>query len=92
MFWQDLKETFMALAVIERVGVCLFVGGAVVAIIGFVLMHMGKKTRKRVDTDELPMHCEWCGDEIDDSDVWDDGQEHFFDSEMCLGQYEAERP
>ena len=48
------------------------------------------ETRKRVGTEELPMHCEWCGDEIDDRDVWDDGHEHYFDSEMCLGQYEGE--
>ena len=51
---------------------------------------MARETRTMVDADELLMRCEWCGDEIDDRDVWSDGHEHYFDSEMCLGQYEAE--
>jgi hypothetical protein len=38
------------------------------------------------------MMCEWCGDEIpEDEDSWFDDQEHYFCSEMCLGQFEAGR-
>jgi len=43
-------------------------------------------------TDELDMECEWCGFKFDPDkeDCWDDGEEHYFCSEMCLGQFEAE--
>ena len=44
------------------------------------------------DTDERDMECEWCGHKFDPDkeDCWDDGNEHYFCSEMCLGQFEAE--
>jgi len=40
-------------------------------------------------TDE--MECEWCGDSIPEGEEWFDEKEHYFCSEMCLGQFEAGR-
>ena len=44
------------------------------------------------EADDLDMECEWCGFKFypDKEDCWDDGNEHYFCSEMCLGQFEAE--